>query len=230
MWAPAVLSVTPAVEGWVKGTLRARAGAPSGPDLRVKNWVEVWSEGCVPGREGAFDRVGPALGRGRQQSAFGAEEVHVEFRERALGEVLEGDDQLAGLGIGAHRAGELDMGGEAVGDEEEAIAIPRAGFAEVDGAGDRGRAARSCRSSAVPTLENSGHWASSSVPKLRFGIGAGGLAVGGIGVDREALRQGHGERHGSPTERASWGSQVWGTLRSTSRPEAESACVVVGCA
>ena len=133
-----------------RGGRRGRARR-SGPALRVKNWVEVWlARVAVPGGEGACDRVGAALGRGGEEAAFGAEEVHVEGGEAGSGEVLEGDRRAgrsAGRGDGAS---ELDVGAEAVGDEEDAVAVAGLGFAEVDGAGQRagqGRAVdrRGCR-------------------------------------------------------------------------------------
>ena len=90
--APAVL---PAEEAWkvgAKGRVGPGQGAPPGPESMVKYWVEVCvREARVPGREGAGHRVGAAPGRGRQQPALGAEDVHVEGGQRALRQVFEGD-------------------------------------------------------------------------------------------------------------------------------------------
>ena len=63
-------------------------------------------------------------------------------------------------GSGATEPGQLDVGGEAVGDEEDAVAIAGLGLAEVDVAGERAGQGGAVELR-VPTLENSGHWASS---------------------------------------------------------------------
>ena len=55
------------------------------------------------------------------------------------------------------------MGGEAIGGQDQAVAVPGLRFAEVDVAGNRTRKCGAV-SVSVPTLENSGHWASSWVP------------------------------------------------------------------
>ena len=125
VWAPAVLAGGGGLEAGVEGTAGPSGqGAPSGPESRVKNWVEVCSgRGRVPGGEGAGDRVGAALGRGGEEAAFGAEEVQVEVGERGLGQVL-GRRRRAGRSAGrGDGAGELDVGAEAVGGEEEAVAV-----------------------------------------------------------------------------------------------------------
>ena len=57
----------------------------------------LFREGCVPRRESAVDRVGPALGRGREGTPLGAEDVQVELGQRALRQVGEAERQLAGL-------------------------------------------------------------------------------------------------------------------------------------
>ena len=64
-------------------------------------------EGGVPGGEDAWDFVGAALGGGVEGAALGAEDVHVEFGEGSLGEVLEVDVDLAGLGSGVTVPGNL---------------------------------------------------------------------------------------------------------------------------
>ena len=131
----------------------------------MKNWVEVWAERAESqGVKALLHCVGAALGRGGEEAAFGAEEVHVEVGEGGLGQILEGDVELAGRGIGGDGAGKLDVGGEAVGDEEDAVAVAGLGFAEVDGAGE-GAGEAGVSTESVPILESSGHWASSVVPK-----------------------------------------------------------------
>ena len=63
--------------------------------------------------------------------------MKVEFRERTLGQVLEGDDKLTGLGVRFDRADQFDVRGEAVCGENQAVAIAGLGVAEIDGAWNR---------------------------------------------------------------------------------------------
>ena len=154
--------------------------------------------------------------------------MHVEVGQRALRQVVEGDHELAGLRVGRDRAGQLDVGGEAVGDEEDPVAVAGLRFAEVDEAGQRARAGPSCRSRGCRPWRTRGSALLRVVPKLRFGVGAGGLAVGGVGVDREARRQGDGGAACSSDGDGIVGLCCCGTVRSTSMPEAESVSVVVG--
>ena len=87
-----------ACEAGVEGPRRAGAWRAAGPRVEAEELGgALFGEGFVPGREGAVDRVGLALGRGREQAAFGAEEVQVELGERALRQIREGDGELAGL-------------------------------------------------------------------------------------------------------------------------------------
>ena len=60
--------------------------------------------------------------------------MKVEFRERTLGKILEGDDELARLGVRFDRADQFDVRGEAIGGENEAVAIAGLGITEIDGA------------------------------------------------------------------------------------------------
>ena len=63
--------------------------------------------------------------------------MHVEGRERALRQILEGDHQLARRRVGSDGARQLDVGGEAVGDKEDPVAVAGQRLAEVDVAGQR---------------------------------------------------------------------------------------------
>ena len=105
------------------------------------------------------------------------------------GRSVEGDRQLPGLRVGGDRPGQLDVGGEAVGDEEDPVAVAGQRLAEVDEAGQRAgqRRAVDLEAADLRELRAVGCLVGAEVG---FGIGAGGLAVGGVGVDREAWRAG----------------------------------------
>lgn len=81
-----------------------------------------------------MDFVGAALGGGGERAALGAEDVHVEGFEGGLGEVFEGDVDLATQRVGGNGSRQLDVDTEAVEDEEEPIAIAGQRLAEIDGA------------------------------------------------------------------------------------------------
>ena len=147
LWTPALLSVTPAARLGSNGRVRARARrCRPGRWSRVKNWVEVWfGSSSSPGDEFGVDGEGAAVGRSRQQAAFGAEEVQVEFREGRLRQVLEADrrgGRCSGSAMDA--AGELHVGGEAVGGDDQPVAVAGLRVAEVDRPGQRPRAAPGC--------------------------------------------------------------------------------------
>ena len=130
----------------------------------------------------------PALGGSGEEAPFGAEEVDVEVGEGALGQVREGGGELTGLGIGGDGADELDVGGEAVGGEEDAVAVAGLGREQVDEAGDRAGegGAVECERADLGGFGALGFfWGA----EPGFGVGAGALAVGGAGVDREAFGQ-----------------------------------------
>ena len=91
------MAATPARSVGAKGRAAPGQAAPPGPEVSSKYWVEVCDGSAASqGTKVVVDRVGAALGRVREQRAFGAEEVQVEVRERGLRQVLEGDDDLAG--------------------------------------------------------------------------------------------------------------------------------------
>ena len=104
----------------------------------------------------------------------------------------EGDGELAGLGVGGDGAGELDVGGEAVGDEEEAVAVAGLGLAEVDeageGAGEGG--AFDGEAADLGVFGTVGFFVGGKGTEQGFGVGTGGLAVGGTWIDREAFGEG----------------------------------------
>ena len=75
-----------------KGRWAPGQGVPPGPELIVKNWVEVWfGSAAAQGTKSLLTGVGAALGRGREQAALGTEEVHVELGQRRLRQVFEAD-------------------------------------------------------------------------------------------------------------------------------------------
>ncbi len=130
----------------------------------------------------------PALGGSGEETPFGAEEVDVEVGKGTLRQIREGGGELAGLGVGGDGAEELDVGGEAVGGEEDAVAIAGLGFKQVDGAGDRageGGAVKAERADLGGFGAMGFFWSA----EAGFGVGAGALAVGGGGVDRKAFGQ-----------------------------------------
>ena len=155
--------------------------------------------------------------------------MHVEGGEGGLGQVREGDRELAGHRVGGDGAGELDVGGEAVGDQEDAVAVAGLGLAEIDeageGAGEGG--AVDGEAADLGVFGTVGFFFGGEEAEKGFGVGAGGLAVGGVGVDREALGEGDERRLSSEGEGME-GLSCWGTWRSTSMPEAVSVAVVVG--
>ena len=77
-------SATPASSAGANGRAPFGQGVPPGPESIVMKLVDVWvGEGGVPRHEFALDRVGAAVARRREQPALGAEEVQVEFLQRA---------------------------------------------------------------------------------------------------------------------------------------------------
>ena len=96
---------------------RARA---KGEELRGA----LFGKRGVPRRESAFNRIGTALGWRGEEALFGSEKMDREIGERALGKVGKGGGELARLWVGGNRAEELDVGGEAVGGEEDAVRLP----------------------------------------------------------------------------------------------------------
>lgn len=119
--------------------------------------------------------------------------MHVDCGERSLGQVLEGDGELTGFEVGGDRAGEFDVEGEAVCDQEDAIAITGLGLAKVDRAWQRARQGGTVDRKGADLGE---FWALGFFfgAEPRFGFGAYGLTVDGAGVDRETRRKGDGRR------------------------------------
>ena len=158
--------------------------------------------------------------------------------QRALRQICEGDRQLTGLRVGGDRPGELHVGGEAVGDEEDPVAVAGQRLTEVDEAGS-GPGSAELSISRLPTLANSGQSAASRVPKLacasvqatlpsaafgliekpggRVTVAAAQLARRG---DRRAQRLGNGE---FDVDARGGVGLVGGRLRVEARVEAELA-------
>jgi len=134
----------------------------------------------VPRSEGAGHRIGPTLGGSCKQAAFGAEENACRKPSAGSGKVFEGDHQLPGLRVGGHRPGELDVGGKAVGDEEDAVAVAGQRLAEEDETRQRARQGRAVDLEA-PDLGELRALRRTETAEARLGVAAGGLAVGGVG-------------------------------------------------
>ena len=75
------------------------------------------------------------MGRSREKTPFGTEEVKVEIFEGSLGKFRERDEELPIFGTRSDSAGQLDVNIEAVGDQENSVAVFGLGFADVDVAG-----------------------------------------------------------------------------------------------
>ena len=156
-----------------RGRERPRRGPGTarrpGPLSRLKNWVEVWfGQHVVPGHECRFDRVGAAAGRRRQQAALGAEEVHVEFRTAASAAGLRRrPSSWPVCGSAWTVPVELDVGREAVGGEDQAVAVRPA-------AGRRGRSRRGSAPGSAALVDRRAS-RSSSTPgsALRLGCRSG---------------------------------------------------------
>ena len=137
LWAPAPLLAPAALEARREGTLGAGAGAAGG----AGGDREELGRGLVrqrrsPTVELLFDRVlcRSVVGVARSPRSE-PKKCIVELGQRRLREVFEGDRELARVRVGMGRAGQLDVGAEAVGGEEEAVAVAGLRFAEVDAPG-----------------------------------------------------------------------------------------------
>ena len=117
--------------------------------------------------------------------------MHVEIGEGSLREVLEADDDLAGRRIGGGGAGELDVDAEAIEGENQAEAVAGLGFAEVDGTGKQAGKDRGFdgERTDLRVLRALGFFGGA---EAGLGVGAGLLAVGDIGGEGEAGREGDG--------------------------------------
>ena len=150
--------------------------------------------------------------------------MQVEVFKRRLRKVREGDLQLPGLRVwGSTTPASLTWTLKPSAVEKEAIAFAGQGLSRDRSSRGGGREARrrEGQRSDLGEFRAVGFFVGA---KLRFGVGAGGLAIGRVGVDREAGWQSHGRRAASPMARERSGSSSWGTFRSTSRPEAVSVC------
>ncbi len=117
--------------------------------------------------------------------------MELEVFEGGLGEVGEFGHQLARYRVGEDRADELDVHTEARGGLKEAVLIAGLGLAEVDGAFEAfGKGRGADREGA--DLGGVGAFGGPCRVEVGLGFGAFGLAVGGVGVDREACGQGDG--------------------------------------
>ena len=192
--APAVGVGGARFEGRVEGADLARAFAAVGARFEAEDLARfLFGQRRVPGEELGVDRVDRAGGRRRHQAAFAGEEVELEVFEGNLGQVFEVGGQLAGFGVGLERADQLDVDPEARGDHEEAVLV--AGLVRRCRRSLRGGPLRAGVPIAkVPILELIGAVGRALGAEVGLGFGAVALPVGGVGVDREARRQGDGRR------------------------------------
>ena len=151
--------------------------------------------------------------------------MQLEVVEGDLGEVVDEGGDLAGDRVGFERADELGVDAEAIGDHEEAVLIAGFGLADVDRAVERAVEGRGAdRKGADLAIVGAVGRALRAEVGLR--VEAGALAVGGVGVDRQAVGQGEGR--GCDRTRGCWRSERLGGGEVRSRPAAESAALVVG--
>ena len=111
--------------------------------------------------------------------------MELEFGEGGLGQFGEDDGDLAGF-VGEDGADQLDVDAEARSGEEEAVLVAGLGFADVDGAFEAaGEGFGADREGADLGGVRAGGGGFGF--EVGLGFGAGGLAVGGVGVDGEAF-------------------------------------------
>ena len=115
--------------------------------------------------------------------------MQLEGFEGKLGQVFERSDHLTGLRIGFERADELDVHPRARGDHEQAVLVAGFWFADKD------RACERCAQGRAVDREGADLGVVGAVGRtlraeVSLGVGAVALSVGGVGVDREAGRQG----------------------------------------
>ena len=148
MRAGRVARSTPAWKLGSKGRRCPGRARRSGPESSVKNWVEVWCrQARVPGRECAWSpgrcRTGSGVARSPRSEP---KKCMLNAVSGLCGRSLKVIVSCPVCRVGGDGAGELDVGREAVGDEEDPVAVAGQRLAEVDEPGQRRRAAPSCRS------------------------------------------------------------------------------------
>ncbi len=192
--APASGFEVPATRRGLKGRIWPGRACRSGPELSPKIGRRVAGRRarCSRGRS-RFDACRSCSASGRHQRPVRGEEVEVEAFERHLRQVVEVRRHLARLRIGVDRADQLRVDAEAVGDQEEPVLVAGLRFADVDRAEQRPVEGRRV------DLEGADLRVVRAI-RRRLGaevglrVGAGRLAVGGVGVDRQPVGQGHGRR------------------------------------
>ena len=216
---------------WSRPRASARRAAPAagqapppGPESTLIPNFEFWSA-CAgfQGKRCGGDRVDRAVDRRREHAAVGGEDVHLELFQRQLRQVEELGAQLPGGRVGDQLADQLHVQAEAVREQEQPVLFARQRFAEVDRAFGSGPGIDSELSDdgadlgVVGAVRRSLRW-----PKPACGVRAGALAVGRVGVDRQAFGEDQFRRPSAPKARRR-GSAPAGSSNSRSSPEAESA-------
>ena len=183
----------PGLQRGVEGTGRARAGRAVRARVDGEEAGSRSGSGSAAsqGTNSAVDRIGAALGRRRRRDrARSRRSGALNSWIGAWGRFGELIDDLPGLRVEADRAGELHVGREAVRGEEEPVACCPAAAHRCRRRPGSAPAARSCRSSRCRPSRIRGTALRSSVPKSSSVVGAGGLAVGGVRIDRRTLPAG----------------------------------------
>ena len=117
--------------------------------------------------------------------------MELEVFEGRLGQVVEVDASPArSAGSGLTEPTSLAWMPKPRGDHEQAVLVAGLRFADVDGASRRPGRGVGVPIAKVPILELSGQFAGPSEPKFACASVQVALPVGGIGVDREARREG----------------------------------------
>ena len=152
--------------------------------------------------------------------------MQVELFERHLRNVLDAHRHLPGFRVGDGLGDQLRVDAEAVEDHEQRGTGCPATVRRCRASRSSGSSSAGVCTSIVPIFELSGHCPGRFGAEFRLGVGARGLAVGGVGVDREAFGQGHGRRAERRRRRRFAGEELVG-LQLEVEPAGASASAVV---
>ena len=114
--------------------------------------------------------------------------MEVESVERDLGQVGDGHRQAPGLRVGMDGGDDLRVDAEAGGDHEDPVLVARLRFTEVERALQRSVEGRRFDVEVADLREVRAFRRALGV-EVGLGVGAGALAVGGVGVDRQTFGQ-----------------------------------------
>ena len=114
--------------------------------------------------------------------------MQVELFEGNLGKFVDGEGQAAGRRVRADIGDDLRIDAEAARDHEQPVLVAGRRLADVDGSGERADQGRRADVHA-PDFRAVRAVRRCLAAEVRLLVGAGGLAVGGVRIDRDALRQ-----------------------------------------